>query len=212
VKISHLPIKNDRVQQDEWGDGQSDVVRRKVQRTHRGGWWLEALEIHTMYQLEILDLSKNWMYDDAAHCLAKAAPFLSRLQQLCLGFNHIADSGIQSLAAALLAQHWPNLKVLDISNNLVGNIGANSLLEALKSHTNLETIHGCRGYDCSTELMHLTRLNRAGRRLWKSSAMVPLGLWPLVLEQLDRKNPAWNEDDKASVCYSMVRHGFVLFV
>jgi hypothetical protein len=219
LKICHLPVKNDhRIQQRDLrghDDRAEAVVGTRVaaveQTQHRGGWWLESLEIHTMHQLEVLDLSKNWMYDDAAHYLAESAPLLPRVRQLYLGVNHIGDLGIQSLATSLLTQHWPNLKVMDISNNLFGNVGASSLLEALKRHTNLETLHGCHGCDCSTELSHLTHLNRAGRRLWTSSANAPLGLWPLVLEQVDRTNPTWNEDDKASVLYSMLRLGSILF-
>jgi Ran GTPase-activating protein (RanGAP) involved in mRNA processing and transport len=134
--------------------------------------------------LRILDLTNRAIADEDAERLCRVLCESNRtLVELRLGMNKITDQGIQVLAN-MMPQMSASLERLSLWGNPFTDKGVKVLAEGLaKNFTLVEldlTIH----YRLTEEIPYYCGVNRAGRRLWYSTASVPLGLWPLILERL----------------------------
>jgi uncharacterized protein (TIGR02996 family) len=75
--------------------------------------------------LSALELAGNGMRPDGLQALL-ASPHLGRLHTLAVRGNQLYDAGVTALAGA----RWPRLRVLDLSNNHLGQRGAQVLADS----------------------------------------------------------------------------------
>ena len=130
----------------------------------------------------------------------------TRLRALYLCDCHLEEDNVAQLAQKLSSH--PFLKKLWVNGKQsFGHEGALFLLEALKTHVELEHLQLPRTYECTAKIQGYTELNRGGRRLLGDPS-APLALWPLVLERVGRINGLSN-DSRANILYFFVNqlHG-----
>ena len=131
--------------------------------------------------LRILDLTNRAIDDEDTERLCRVLCESNKtLVELRLGMNKITDQGIKVLAK-MMPQMSPSLERLSLWGNPFTDKGVKVLAESLAKNFTLVEL------DLTSliqEIPYYCGLNRAGRRLMYSTANVPLGLWPLVLERL----------------------------
>jgi Ran GTPase-activating protein (RanGAP) involved in mRNA processing and transport len=120
----------------------------KINLTRRG---LGLQEAHLLREavianpfLSVLKLSYNDLGDDGTLVLATAVfhngQHHQNLSVIDLGFNSIYDSGAEALAIHVLAGN-PNIKVLYLSGNQIGEKGALAIAGAIMHGTALSCLH-----------------------------------------------------------------------
>lgn len=168
--------------------------------------------------MKTLHLASNNLQDEDMEPLA-AALRESAITTLDLKQNRITDQGMITLASNLS----PRLEKLWLLGNPIGPIGAEALLELLRtSHFELSDVRiptyfgflrNAAMQELQSQFQYYGRLNRGGRRLITcNSKTVPLALWSLVLGRVSRLE--WGRDDEklvgqADVIYFLL-HGPVL--
>jgi NLR family CARD domain-containing protein 3 len=131
--------------------------------------------------LEELNLSFNNIGDEGAMTIATALQINTTLRCLSLRRNGIGNIGAQSIAKTL--PHMTALKELILSKNDFDHIGASALLCGLRSNVELEYLNvEEKASDSSIlrEIVRCVRLNKAGRRIFRSMNTVPRPLWSYV--------------------------------
>ena len=130
----------------------------------------------------------------------------TRLRALYLCDCFLEEENVAQIAQKLschpfLKQLWLNGK------QSFGQEGALLLLEALKTHVELEHMQLPRTFDCTAKIQEYMELNRSGRRLLGDPS-APLALWPLVLERVGRIS-GLTKDSRANILYFFVNqlHG-----
>lgn len=128
--------------------------------------------------------------------------------------NQITDEGLKRLGAALPNIH--GLKRISLWANPYDEVGVQAFCDGLQRNMDLEEVDLFRNFTCSETIQYYTLLNRAGRRLLHDvhsddvtaasvtdgdtsrqnivdasdpalrRKPVPLGLWPIVLERLQK--------------------------
>ncbi|CAG9464589.1 unnamed protein product [Pedinophyceae sp. YPF-701] len=107
-------------------------IRRDSFVSPRGASALKAL-LSACPGLARLDLSACAIGDDGARAIAAALPVCgARLVDVSLGTNRVGAAGARALAAAIGEGHTPELRVLDLQGNVVGDSGAAELATALQ--------------------------------------------------------------------------------
>lgn len=157
--------------------------------------------------LRMLDLSENEICVKGATALSKSLRTNKRLQDLNLSFNPIEDQGVTLLAAALvrnrtlhclsmrrcgisdqgalgISHHLPRmhgLKELILTKNKISGKGLGALLNGIRQNVQIEHLLVQDKADpISREILHYTRLNKAGRRVFRQTNAVHPSLWPKV--------------------------------
>jgi Ran GTPase-activating protein (RanGAP) involved in mRNA processing and transport len=122
---------------------QSDNPRKKscAATHHTPGFGLP----HTLAQLAANESSqtavdlRGWAHVVPAR-LADSLRANTHLQSLSVSACHLGDDGVLALCAILQSGSGPPLKVLQLSSNNIGNIGAVALAAALAQHATLEEL------------------------------------------------------------------------
>jgi Ran GTPase-activating protein (RanGAP) involved in mRNA processing and transport len=211
-------------------------------REHMLSWLYPALAINT--SLRILHLASNGLKDEDIPPLCYAVSH-SQVTMLDLKSNCITNYGAQ-----ILAEHLPpKLERLWLLGNPLGIEGARALKQELEhTHVNLIDLRIpiYNSFELIPELEKIQEecyyfllLNKGGRRIlveeqydndlpsWSARNMtndrplkVPLGLWALVLERVNRidlgvpwcRAPAFQcaETNRAEVMYHLLKHGTML--
>jgi Ran GTPase-activating protein (RanGAP) involved in mRNA processing and transport len=153
--------------------------------------------------LKSLMLSNNGLHAGSALWLSMALRENTTLESLNLNGNLISDRGIQAIAEAL--PEMKGLKQLYLWNNQFSGVGARAILAGLKSNLVLEEITTFSRFRCSDEIRYYTHLNKAGRKILKDTNSVPMSLWPIILERVNKQT--WEATEKASVIYTLFREG-----
>jgi len=86
--------------------------------------------------LKVVDLSKNKILDEGIKSIVKANWL--QLEQLNLCCTGLTKDGIETLSKD---NNWPNLKVIDLSNNKISDAGLESLVQA--NWSQLERLNLC---------------------------------------------------------------------
>jgi hypothetical protein len=129
-----------------------------------------------------MSLARNKLVDSDILLLATALACNNTVQVLDLRENMLSDEGIAILANTI--QHGTGIRIINLAQNPFQETGASSLLKAVETNHKLVDVHvNETTYKCS-EIRYQTALNKAGRQLLFQSP--PLGLWPLVLERINR--------------------------
>jgi Ran GTPase-activating protein (RanGAP) involved in mRNA processing and transport len=173
-----------------------------------------AAALRSNKSLHILDLTCNRLNDQDAEVLAEALCDNTTLQELFLARNKITDSGIASIARDL--PNMRGLKKLSLWGNTFGEDGATALLGGMARNMELHDLHLFRQFNCSDLIQYFTNINRGGRKLLQESPnVVPMALWPLVMERannikLTKLRGQKNEEARVDMLFCLLR-GPVLF-
>jgi Ran GTPase-activating protein (RanGAP) involved in mRNA processing and transport len=127
--------------------------------------------------LQVLDISMNQIGNDGARYLANVLTKNNSLQTLIMRRNGITDEGATEVAKLLPIMQ--GLKELVMNKNSITNLGSAALLEALHANTEIEYLAVSDDAQADRDMLHLFRLNQAGRRILKHQT-VPCGLWPKI--------------------------------
>lgn len=98
---------------------------------------VKALQF-THLKPETLDLSFNWIGDDATCTLAFRLSQIPLLKSLNLSMNQIGSSGVVALAANF--KHWPHLERLDLNRNPIPREGNLAIDLRVHQLTSLKTL------------------------------------------------------------------------
>ena len=162
---------------------------------------------HPSCNLETLDLSQNSFGSKGVFALARMLRNNKMMKNLNLSFNAFGDQGATTLAAVLvrnrtlhalhmrhcgisdegargISQYLPSihgLKEMILAKNSITTEGATALLHGIRQNVEIEYLHVDDKVNAtSREILHYTRLNKAGRRVFLgTNAMFP-SLWPCV--------------------------------
>jgi Ran GTPase-activating protein (RanGAP) involved in mRNA processing and transport len=105
-----------------------ELVEIHLSNCHLGHFGAKALGSSSLPAcLRVLDLSCNGIGNDGAWKLAPALKGLSSLQSLLLSKNQISDDGSSAIGRQLPS----NLKILDMSDNDVADVGAEVISQAV---------------------------------------------------------------------------------
>jgi hypothetical protein len=100
---------------------------------------LLKIALQSMISLETLDLHDNCIGCEGCHALAPALKSMTSLQSLFISENKIRDMGCAALASALLLM--PALQNFDLHLNRIGDTGCAYLLPALQSMMSLKSLY-----------------------------------------------------------------------
>lgn len=132
--------------------------------------------------IKTISLARNKLADSDILLLATALACNETVEVLDLRENMISDEGITMLATTI--QHGTGIRMINLAQNPFHETGALALLQAVETNHNLVQLHiNETTYKCN-EIRYETALNKAGRYLLFKSP--PLGLWPIVLERINR--------------------------
>jgi Ran GTPase-activating protein (RanGAP) involved in mRNA processing and transport len=134
--------------------------------------------------LQELDLSVNGICSDGAAIMAKALTKNKTLRSINLRRNLISDKGALAFADNLV--DMGGLRELKIDKNAIGAVGIAAFLAALQRNTEIEYISIGEDSSMNREMLHLFRLNQAGRRIFKHDN-VPSCLWPKIYGRISDK-------------------------
>jgi hypothetical protein len=156
-----------------------------------------AEALHTNTTLKELSLANNSIdFSDLVRLALGVKE--SALESLNLSSCGISDEG----ASAVLINIPQSLKRLDLSDNPIGSEACQALLlRVANTQQQLESLHVDRDLDCWNELNCTIRRNVWSRRILSSSALVPLSLWGLILESINRiERKRYNDDEGLGFC------------
>ena len=195
------------------GDSGAMALARGLKQVSRGS-------------MQKLDLNSNSISEDGATAFAMMLRFNKSLSELNLSFNNIGDQGAVAIAAALqinttlrclslrrngigntgvqkIAEYLPRMSALKefiLSKNDFDQNGASALLRGLRSNVELEYLNVEDKVSDSfvlREIVHWMRLNKAGRRIFRTRNTVPRPLWSYVYGRIS--------DDSDTVSMKIVR-------
>lgn len=177
-------------------------------------------------RLKRLDISNNQIGTNGAKSLSKMLECNTNLQDLNLSFNGLGDTGAEyvssvlvknkslrslslrsvqmtDVGAAAFATRLPSmsLQTLIISRNKISKSEIDSLLCGLRQNMELEklVVEEKWNHDSSLrEIVHWTRLNRAGRKIFRDDSL-PLSLWAEVFS-------TFNINVDLNVMYHFISH------
>lgn len=149
-----------------------------------------ALKSNSM--LHFLDLSGNRLDSAELASLMEGVKY-SRIEHLGLESCRISDEDLE-----LVLTHLPtSLLHLNLLENLFATDKSNDqLCKTATQHTTLERLEIDNDLDCWSQVCYHTRLNRGGRRLLTCGDTVPSGIWPIVLERVNKINWATYKNKK----------------
>jgi Ran GTPase-activating protein (RanGAP) involved in mRNA processing and transport len=104
------------------------------------------------------------------------------LERLILSENYLEDDDVRKLVDAILGRG--SLTHLDLGDNPFTEEGASSLLMLARNCHSMDSIRFENvyvPYDCTDAIKAQTTINLFGNRLSKTSATVPLTLWPSII-------------------------------
>jgi Ran GTPase-activating protein (RanGAP) involved in mRNA processing and transport len=141
--------------------------------------------------LQALHVSFNHVGDDGVEIIVSALQMNQTLRTLSLRRNGITSTGAQCIANVL--PNLQGLKELALSKNDIGPIGAAALLQGMQSNVELEYLH-IDDYEVSTneeislsssknitrDISRCTKLNQAGRRVFRTINTLPRPLWSFI--------------------------------
>jgi hypothetical protein len=172
-----------------------------------------GLAIRSNTTLRNLDLSFNQLHDCDITNLIAALQKNSTLQALNLMTNQITNEGIHIIASCL--PKMKGLKKLHLTSNRFGEAGAKELSDGLISgNVELTNLTMPRGFESSSEINFYLALNKGGRKLLfhpsgdeETHVHIPLGLWPLVLERVNRDvyQSQWLASTRADVMFYLLQ-------
>lgn len=166
---------------------------------------------HANCHLRILDLSQNSIGIKGALSLSKTLRSNGQLLELNISLNPIGDQGATYLIAALvknrtlqslrmrrcgindhgaqeISQYLPRmhgLKELVLDKNSITPLGSVAIAAGMRENVVIEYLHmGNKVNSISREILHYTRLNKAGRRIFLHANTVHPSLWPRVYSRL----------------------------
>lgn len=122
----------------------------------------------TNQSLRKLLLASNGIFQEGANELANALHHNSTLLELSLECNNIKRGGCASITNLLLTPNHSQLKMLDLSGNHVGEIGAQQMARVIATNTCLETLYfgAVQLNDCGyIEIIKSLRFNSSLKRL-----------------------------------------------
>jgi hypothetical protein len=188
----------------------ANPTETKRQGFHNIGVFAEALAINST--LVRCDLSRNELTNDDAAVLGRALAQNRTLYELNLSFNNIGDEGMQEFSSYI-----PSMRVrrLSIKPNPLGNVGAQSLLDAMKENVHIEFLDSLLGFDvhCTRQLRLYTHLNRGGRRILQAENVL-VGLWPIIFDRATTI-PYYSDRDahvRATVLFYLLQNGAEKFI
>jgi Ran GTPase-activating protein (RanGAP) involved in mRNA processing and transport len=198
--IQYLNLSN-----NEIGDHGIMAISRGIQQS---SWncQLQQLDINTNYitnfsaitianmlkvnkSLNEFNISFNGLGDIGATTIISAMETNTTLRSLSIRRNGITDVGAECIAELL--PNLKGLKELMLSKNDIGLIGATALLRGVQSNVELEYLQideKVTSSDCSMEkifrdISHYLQLNKAGRRIFRST--IPISLWSYVYGRIN---------------------------
>jgi NLR family CARD domain-containing protein 3 len=200
------------ISNNELGDNGVMAIARGLQQSSKGS--LEKLDVNANIissvgavalammlrmnkSLSELNLSYNNIGDEGAVAIAAALQVNKTLRCLSLRRNGIGNNGVQKIAESL--PHMSALKELILSKNHINQMGALALLRGLRSNVHLEYLNIEEKVSDSVvlrEIVHWMRLNKAGRRIFRSRNTVPRPLWSYVYGRIS--------DDSDMVSYEIL--------
>ncbi len=148
-----------------------------------------ALESNTI--LKDLSLSNNFLHPTELDFLMLGVKE-SRLEKLHMARCGITDEGVSGLLSRLPS----TITMLDLTENLFASEESHSaLINSVGYHQQMEMLKIDRDLECWRDVCYQARLNRGGRRILSSSKALPVSLWPLILERINKTD--WTEYDTA---------------
>jgi hypothetical protein len=178
-------------------------------------------------RLKSLDLSNLHLQDEHVVILASALTRTnennttttnhnSTLEQLNLSFNEIGCDGIVQFSRYL--PEMRALKKLSLKPNPWAEGGGKAILEGMRQNVSIEYLDSLLFLPQAPLLRYYTALNRGGRRILlsqHSSRVVPLGLWPLLLERTWKihyaaETNAKEREAKLDALFYLLKNGPVL--
>jgi Ran GTPase-activating protein (RanGAP) involved in mRNA processing and transport len=143
----------------------------------------DALLVNTT--LKRINISNCGITDADTQLLCHALCESSSLEELLLARNKMTDEGMAHFGSRLPSMR--GLKRVSLWGNPFEDRGAKALARGLEHNFIIEDVDLFRNFPCSDEISLYTALNRGGRKfLHESDDNSPLGLWPLLLERLER--------------------------
>jgi Ran GTPase-activating protein (RanGAP) involved in mRNA processing and transport len=185
LNLANNELGNDGTAALARGLQQSNCRLQKLDVSSNGIDHVGATSISTMlrvnHQLSELNLSFNSIGDKGAVAMACALQRNTTLRRLSLRRNGIHNTGATALAKKL--PKMQGLRELLLSKNHIDSEGASALLDGLRSNTELEYLHvedTQLSEPVSKEIVRWIRLNKAGRRIFRTHKSVPPPLWTRV--------------------------------
>jgi hypothetical protein len=134
--------------------------------------------------IKTLSLARSKLTDSDMLLLATTLTCNEDIEKLDLRENLITDEGISVLAGTI--ESGTGIRRLSVLKNLFGCAGALALLNAVRTNHNVFQVDIGHDTDMCHEIRYECALNKGGRRLL--SETVPLSLWPLVLERINKRD------------------------
>jgi len=159
--------------------------------------------------LRELNISFNFVGDEGTKLMAAALLRNVSLRRLSLRRNDITDKGAKFLASKLPAMQ--GLKELVLSKNNIGHDGASALLQGLRSNVELEYLNVEENKlwePISREIIHWIRLNKAGRRIFRTPNTVPGPLWPHLYGKISCDSNVVREERELRLLYRLLKYAF----
>ena len=134
--------------------------------------------------LTTLALPRNKLNDDDAECLGMALRDNSNLMVVDLRENKIGDDGVKTLASASLENK--GLKKLYLTKNPFHLDGTNALLAMVKEKVEMVHVELSQGGHAASQIRYYSSLNHGGRCLVDKIPALDLGVWPLVIQRVNK--------------------------
>jgi hypothetical protein len=159
--------------------------------------------------LNHLDLSFNMLSLNDIRGLIDALGTNASLRTLNLKSNQLNDMALEYIGERLPLMK--GLRYLNVTANRFGDHGADAMCEGLKQNYSLTHLQLPRGFAAEEDIHYLLALNQGGRRLLhrnKVRPLVPVGLWPLVLQRINGlETENLSGAMKASVVFFLLQEG-----
>lgn len=159
-----------------------------------------AMALKRNTNVTVLDLTDNWLTEDASYHIGALLLDNACLQELCLANCRIGPTGTQYISEAINTNR--SLKSLDLSGNCIGNDGIEHLANAMQRGLEITWLNLsnnklsakaalalAEAIDCSCKLTHF---DLSHNQLYQVSSMVKLLLSLAQSEALQVLDLSWN--------------------
>ena len=158
-----------------------DLSYQQFERADKLDIQLLSVSLGKNTSLKSLILSFNKLNDDDATLLAMGLANNTSLEEIDLRANNIRDVGTVALANGVV-RNSPTLKKFCMYGNPLGEVGAQSLLDAIRINTEIVIMNMDYNLSVYDKIQYYAYLNQVGRRLLKDEN-TNRAIWSTIIER-----------------------------